>query len=69
MESPRLLIVAKILGVLVLLANLAFHGLAALFIGGPFGLALYLVVFVGFWTTGWFALRRWHGTTTRTDGS
>lgn len=50
----------KIVAVLLLLLNVTMHGLVALFIGGPFGLVVYLVGFVCVWTAGFFTLRRWH---------
>jgi hypothetical protein len=50
----------KIVAGLLLLLNVAMHGTVALFIGGPFGLVLYLVGFVCVWGTGFYTLRRLH---------
>jgi hypothetical protein len=58
MDSPWLVTAFKVIATLLMLLNLTFHGTVALFIGGPFGLALYLVGFVTLWTAGWLVLRR-----------
>lgn len=58
MDSPWLMTAVKCIGLTLMLLNIAIHGTVALFIGGPFGLGVYLVGVLGLWTAGWLTLRR-----------
>lgn len=54
--------VFKVVAVSLVVANVLWHGLVALFMGGPAGLALFLTGVVSVWTWSWFTMRRWRAT-------
>ena len=52
--------VVKVFAFIFLAINVTWHGLAALFIGGPAGLGGYLLLAGTLWVVVWVTMRRWH---------
>ncbi len=52
--------VVKVFAFIILAMNVTWHGLAALFVAGPFGLVAYLLVAGTLWVWVWVTMRRWH---------
>lgn len=51
--------VFKLVAITLVVVNVLWHGLVALFVGGPFGLVLFLTGVISMWTWSWFTMRRW----------
>lgn len=51
--------VFKVIAITLVVVNVLWHGLLALFMAGPFGLALFLTAVVCAWTWSWHTMRRW----------
>ncbi|MDP2316523.1 MAG: hypothetical protein Q8P41_26760 [Pseudomonadota bacterium] len=58
--GPLLIALFKIVAFMLLALNVTIHGTVALFIGGPFGLGVFLLAVVAFWVWASVTLRRWH---------
>lgn len=59
-SRPLLMALFKIVAFVLLALNVTIHGTVALFIGGPFGLGVFLLGVVAFWVWAPATLRRWH---------
>ncbi|MFN7144651.1 MAG: hypothetical protein ACK4YP_12815 [Myxococcota bacterium] len=51
----------KIVAVTLIAINVIWHGIVALFIGGPFGLGVFLLGVVSLWVWSWVTIRRLRG--------
>lgn len=56
----QLTILFKVVAFTLIAMNVTWHGLVALFVGGPLGLGLFLLAVISVWVWSWITLRRWH---------
>jgi hypothetical protein len=49
----------KIVAITLIAINVIWHGLVALFVGGPLGLGVFLFGVVSVWVWSWVTIRRW----------
>ncbi|MFZ5476770.1 MAG: hypothetical protein ACOZNI_08350 [Myxococcota bacterium] len=59
-SRSRLPLLFKVVAFALIAMNVTWHGLVALFVGGPLGLGLFLLAVVSVWVWSWLTLRRWH---------
>lgn len=57
-RSTALFTVFKVLAVTLVVVNVIWHGLVALFIGGPFGFGVFMVGVAAVWGWSWSTMRR-----------
>lgn len=48
----------KLIAIALIAVNVIWHGLVALFIGGPVGLGVFLLAVASIWVGGWVMMRR-----------
>src|SRR5688572_22098104 len=57
-QSTALFWVFKIVAVTLIAINVIWHGIVAMFLGGPVGLGAFLLAVVAVWTWSWVTMRR-----------